>query len=152
MPEWTEADLTDLDRQALADADACIERYVERMSRFEQRAAAEEAFQIGQIGNRYFDESAPFRSRKTDLHRCGVSIAVALQIVRRITVLMAPIVPFAMEKVWGWLGMEGDLHRGGWDEGMRDLPAGRALGKQEILFPRIEDEVIQAEIGKLGKL
>jgi methionyl-tRNA synthetase len=104
------------------------------------------------VGNRYFDESAPFKTRKTDLTRCGQSLGVALQIVRQLVLMLAPVVPYAAEKAWAWLGMESDLWRGSWQEGTQDLPAGRLLGKPEILFPRIEEEIVQAEIQRLQKL
>jgi len=152
VPDWTDADLTDLDRATLDEVAGCLERYAVRMETFEIRAAMDEAYAAGQAGNRYFDESAPFRSRKTDMARCGVSIAVALQILRQIAVMLAPITPFAMTRVWSWLGMETDLAVGGWEEGLKPLPAGRSLGQQEILFPRIEDDVIDTEIAKLEKL
>ncbi len=152
VPAWTDADLTDLDRAALDEVAACLERWEAHLEKFEMRAAVEAAFAAGQAGNRYFDESAPFKTRKDDLDRCGVSIAVALQLLRMIAVMLTPVVPHAMEKVWGWLGMETDLHHGGLEEARRPLPAGRELGKQEILFPRLEDEVIEAQIEKLKNL
>jgi methionyl-tRNA synthetase len=152
VPEWTEADLTDLDRAVLAEVDACRGRWAEHLEKFEIRAALDELFSAGQAGNRYFDEAAPFHTRKTDMARCGVSIAVALQVLRSLAVMLAPITPQAADKLWSWLGMEGALHRGGWEEGLRSLPAGRPLGPQEILFPRIEDEMIAAEVERLRKL
>jgi methionyl-tRNA synthetase len=60
--------------------------------------------------------------------RCDVSIAVTLQIVRQLVVMLAPVVPFSMTKVWGWLGMETDLHRGGWAEGWPEPLQPRATG------------------------
>ncbi len=152
VPAWTEDDLTDLDRTALAEVTECMEKWEKHLELFEVKAALEAVFTAGQIGNKYFDESAPFKSRKTDLERCGVSLAVALQILRQITVMLSPITPFAMEKVWGWLGMESDLSHGGLTEARLDLPAGRELGKQEILFPRLDDELIEKEIERLGLL
>ena len=110
------------------------------------------AFAAGQAGNRYFDESAPFKSRKTDLARCGHSLAVAVQVLRQLCVMLAPVLPFGMEKLWSWLGMESDLWRGGWDEGRRPVPAGRPLGKPEILFPRLEEEQIARGIMEAGTL
>ena len=104
------------------------------------------------MGNKYFDESAPFKTRKTDLERCGHSLGVIIQILRMLALMLAPVVPFGMEKLWSWLGMESDLWRGGWDEGLRDIPAGRPLGKPEILFPRLDDDLIQAEIERLKKM
>jgi methionyl-tRNA synthetase len=122
------------------------------MEKFEVKAAVETAFHAGQIGNRYFDESAPFRTRKTDMERCGQSLGVIVQILRMLAVMLAPVTPFAMEKLWSWLGMEEDLWTDGWNAGSRIIPAGRPLGRPEILFPRLDDEVIQPEIERLQKM
>ena len=48
--------------------------------------------------------------------------------------------------------METDLWKGGWEEGIRDIPSGRPLGKPEILFPRLDDDLIQPEIERLKKM
>jgi methionyl-tRNA synthetase len=84
--------------------------------------------------------------------RCGHSLGVALQILRMLAVMMAPVIPFAMEKVWGWLGMEEDLWAEGWAAARVPIPAGRVLGKTEILFPKLDDELIQPEIERLQKM
>ncbi len=152
VPEWSEEMMTDLDREALAEVKDDLEKWVAHMERFEIKAALDVCFHAGQVGNKYFDESAPFKTRKTDLERCGHSLGVIIQILRMLALMLAPVVPFGMEKLWSWLGMESDLWRGGWDEGLRDIPAGRPLGKPEILFPRLDDDLIQAEIERLKKM
>ena len=152
VPEWSDEMMTDLDRQALDDVRADLEEWAEHLEKFEVKAAMEVCFHAGQVGNRYFDESAPFKTRKTDLARCGHSLGVIIQILRMLAVMLAPVVPFGMEKLWSWLGMETDLWKGGWEEGTRDIPAGRPLGKQEILFPRLDDDLIQPEIDRLKKM
>jgi len=152
VPAWSEEMMTDLDRAALAEVEADLAKWAEHLERFEIKAAMETAFHAGQVGNRYFDESAPFRSRKTDLERCGHSLGVSLQILRMLCLMLAPVVPFGMEKLWNWLGMESDLWQGGWTEGCRPLPAGRALGKPEILYPRLDEQTVQADIELLQKM
>ncbi len=152
VPQWSEAALTELDRQALREVEADLAAWSAALERFEIKNALEAAFHAGQVGNRYFDESAPFRTRKDDLPRCEQSLGVAVQIIRQLAVMLAPVVPFAMEKVWGWLGLETPLWQGGWAETARPVPAGRQLGKPEILFPRLEDEAIAREIERLAKL
>lgn len=152
VPQWSEAALTDLDRQALQDVEADLASWAAALERFSVKDALEAAFHAGQVGNRYFDESAPFRSRKDDLARCEQSLGVAVQIIRHLAVMLAPVVPFAMEKVWAWLGLETPLWQGGWAEASRPVPAGRQLGRPEILFPRIEDDVIAREVERLKKL
>ena len=152
VPAWSEAALTPLDRAALDEVAGCLDRFAACIEAFDFKGAVEAMFQAGKAGNRYFDESAPFRTRKSDLDRCAQSLGVAFQIVRMLTLMLAPVTPFAAAKVWGWLGMESDLFRGGWAEGTRPLPAGRPLGQPEILFPRLEDEAIAAEVERLRKL
>jgi len=149
VPEWSEEAMTDTDRRALAEVEAALDEWAGHLERFEVKAAVETAYHAGAVGNRYFDESAPFNTRKTDMARCGQSLGVAVQILRMLAVMLAPVIPFAMEKLWGWLGMEGNLWEDGWEEGRRPIPAGRPLGKQEILFPRLEDDVILPEIDRL---
>ena len=152
VPEWSQEALTDLDRQVLVEVAGLREQWAAHMERFEVKAAMECAFAAGQAGNRYFDESAPFRTRKTDLARCGQSLAVALQVLRQICLMLAPVCPFGMEKLWRWLGMETPLFFGGWEEGLRDIPGDRPLGQPEILFPRLEPELVQAEVERLQAL
>jgi len=152
VPQWSPEVMTDLDKQALADVEADLAAWAGHMERFEVKAALESCFHAGQVGNRYFDEAAPYKPRKTDMDRCGHSLVVSIQIIAKLVVMLSPVVPFAMEKVWDWLGMQTDLWHGGWDEGIDRIPAGRTLGKPEILFPRLDDEIIQPQIERLNKL
>ncbi len=152
VPEWSVDELTDLDRAALDDVAADLEKWSGHLAKFEIKAALETAFHAGQVGNRYFDESAPFKSRKTDLVRCSQSLGVIIQILRQLCLMLAPVVPFGMAKLWSWLGMKTDLWHGGWQEGQQDIPSGRILGKPEILFPRFDDDMIQPEIDRLQSM
>lgn len=152
IPEWSETAMTAVDRAALDEVGACLDRYLAAVEAFEIRNAVEALFAAGKAGNRYFDEAAPFRTRKDDLPRCAQSLGVAFQIIRMLTLMLAPITPFAAARVWAWLGMTSDLHHGGWAEGTRPLPPGRTIGRPEILFPRIEDEQIAPEIERLRGL
>ncbi len=152
VPAWSREAMTDLDKAALAEVEADLEAWAAALAKFEIKNAMEAAFHAGQVGNRYFDESAPFKSRKTDPERAAQSLGVIVQILRMLCVMLAPITPFAMEKLWGWLGVEADLWREGWDAGRRDIEAGRPLGAPEILFPRLDDEVIKPEIERLQRM
>ncbi len=152
VPNWSEGMMSDLDRNALSEVDADLQKWTEHMEKFEIKAAMEVCFHAGQVGNRYFDESAPFKSRKTDLELCGHSLGVIIQILNKLCLMLAPIVPFGMEKLWSWLGTEGDLWTEGFMVGTGPIPAGRQLGKPEILFPRFDDEMIEPEIARLNKM
>ena len=131
VPEWSEAMMTDLDRAALDEVAADLQKYAEALEKFEIKNAMEACFHAGQVGNRYFDESAPFKTRKTDLARCGQSLAVALQVLRQLCVMLAPVVPFAMTELWTWLGMETALFHGSWEEAGLAV-SGVGLGSQPV--------------------
>ena len=150
VPEWSEEAMTELDRSALAEVEADLEKWAGQMERFEIKNAVETAFHAGNVGNTYFNDAAPFKTRKTDMDRCGHSLGVSFQILRMLAVMLAPVTPFAMERLWSWLGMEGDLWKAGWDEGRKPIPLGRRLGKPEVLLPRLDDDVIQPEIERLN--
>ncbi len=84
----------------------------------------------------YFVGLVPECSKEvvTDLDRCGQSLAVALKVLRQICVMLAPVCPFGMEKLWNWLGMETPLFYGGWGEGGGGIPRDPAPGQPGILF------------------
>jgi len=152
VPEWSMDRLEEMDRQALVEVAEQREAWARHLERFEIKAAMECAFTAGQIGNRYFDEAAPFKTRKTDRERCAQSLGVVIQILRQLCAMLAPVTPFAMAKLWQWLGMQTPLWAGGWDEACRDIPPGRPLGEPEILFPRLDPDLVQAEIDRLDAL
>jgi methionyl-tRNA synthetase len=152
VPAWSEEGMEEMDRKVLEEVARLREKWAGHLENFEIKAAVECAFAAGQAGNRYFDESAPFRTRKTDRERCGQSLAVAVQVLRQLCVMLAPVVPFAMTELWTWLGMETALFHGSWEEAGRDIPAGRPLGEPRILFPRLDPEKVQAEIDRLNQL
>ncbi len=152
VPEWSEEMMTDLDRSALAKLESDLEKWTEHMEKFEFKAAMEICVHAGQEGNRYFDEAAPFKVRKTDPVRCGHILGVTFQILRLLCLMLAPVIPFGMEKLWNWMGMKTDLWAGGWTEGLQPIEPGRPLGKSEILYPRLEQSDIQKEIDRLNKM
>lgn len=152
VPTWSDDAMLPMDRAVLTEVSDLRGRWAAHMEAFEVKAAMECAFAAGQAGNRYFDESAPFKTRKTDLDRCSHSLGVAIQVLRQLSVMLAPICPFGMEKLWSWLGMETALFHGAWEEGLRDIPSGRQLGKPEILFPRLDPDLVKEEIARLQRL
>ena len=91
---------------------------------------------LARLGNGYFDTTAPFRSRKTDMAACGRAINVCLQTVRALTTLMAPFLPFSAAKCLTMLNLEDDALA--WDRAADELPAGKALGEAQLLFKKLD--------------
>lgn len=140
-------ELTDYDRQTLqefADVKTNVERLLDT---FHFRDAQREAMNLARIGNKYLADTEPWKLAKTDMARVGTILNIALQITANLAIVFEPFLPFSMEKLNKMLNVE-PL---GWDRlGATDLlPAGHQLGRAELLFEKIEDSVIEAQIQKL---
>ena len=140
-------ELTDYDRQTLqefADVKTNVERLLDT---FHFRDAQREAMNLARIGNKYLADTEPWKLAKTDMARVGTILNIALQITANLAIVFEPFLPFSMEKLNKML----NVAPLGWDRlGATDLlPAGHQLGKAELLFEKIEDSVIEAQIQKL---
>jgi len=133
----------------LADAPArignCFEAY-----RF--RDGALEAMNIARYANKYFNDSAPWKTFKENPAQCATAIHLCLQTARAIAILCEPIVPSSAASIWRMLNLPASPSEAGWDSaGELALKAGHTLGDPEILFTKIEDEVIEKQIQQLPK-
>ena len=140
-------ELTDYDRQTLqefADVKTNVERLLDS---FHFRDAQREAMNLARIGNKYLADTEPWKLAKTDMNRVATIMNIALQITANLAIVFEPFLPFSMEKLNKMLNVE-PL---GWERlGSTDLlPAGHQLGKAELLFEKIDDSVIEAQIQKL---
>ena len=102
---------------------------------------------LARIGNKYLADMEPWKLAKTDMPRVATIMNIALQITANLAIAFEPFLPFSMEKLNKMLNVE-PL---GWNRlGSTDLlEVGHELGKTELLFEKIEDDVIQAQIDKL---
>jgi methionyl-tRNA synthetase len=111
-----------------------------------------EIMNLARAANKYFNDSEPWKTAKSDRIRCGTTINVSIQLARALAVMMEPVIPFASEKIWTMIGLQGSVHDQAWDAaGELAVLDGHMLGKAEILFTKIEDETMEAEIAKVGQ-
>ncbi len=140
-------ELTDYDRQTLKDF-ADVKENVERLlDTYHFRDAQKEAMNLARIGNKYLADMEPWKLAKTDMPHVATIMNIALQITANLAIAFEPFLPFSMEKLNKMLNVE-PL---GWNRlGATDLlEAGHQLGKAELLFEKIEDSVIEAQVQKL---
>lgn len=140
-------ELTDYDRETLkefADVKAEVENYLDH---YRFRDALKEAMNLARIGNKYLADTEPWKLAKTDMDRVATILNLSLQITANLAIAFEPFLPFSAEK------LRGMLHLGYCDWNMLGrtdiLPAGAELGKAELLFEKIEDSVIEAQVNKL---
>ena len=140
-------ELTDYDRETLREF-ADVKQEVEKLlDVFKFRDAQKEAMNLARIGNKYLADSEPWKVIKTDPERVKTILYIALQLAANLSIAFEPFLPFSSEKLRQMLNMtEFD-----WDQlGSTDLlPAGHQLAEPELLFEKIEDDVIQAQVDKL---
>jgi len=78
---------------------------------------------------------------------------LCVQMIRTLAILFHPILPFSTAKVWKMLALDGDIGRQPWDDaGTIQVPAGHKLGRPEVLFKKITDEIIEEQEQKLGQV
>jgi methionyl-tRNA synthetase len=100
------------------------------------KAALGEMMNLARAGNGYFDTTAPFRTRKTDMDACGRAVNVCMQTVRTLTTIMAPFLPFSAGKCLEMLRLDQTALK--WASATEELPAGHALAPARILFKKLD--------------
>lgn len=143
-------ELADVDSAAIAEIRRSVEALTAALDTFHFREALKEAMNIARIGNRYLQETEPWKVAKTDPERVKTILNVAIQICANIAIAFEPFLPFMSEKLLRMLN--GD--KISWDMlGCFDLvPAGAQLQQPELLFEKIEDDVIQAQLDRLAAI
>lgn len=140
-------ELQDIDREAIAELGKIKEALSGYIETFHFREALKEAMNIARLGNKYLQDSEPWKVAKIDMDRVAVILNTALQICANIAIAFEPFTPFMSERLAKMLGM-GDMS---WDKlGSDDiLAAGTQLEKPELLFEKIDDEAIAAQLQRL---
>ena len=140
-------ELTDYDRASLnefADVKATLEKYLDT---FRFRDAQKEAMNLARIGNKYLADTEPWKLAKTDMARVATILNLSLQITANLAIAFEPFLPFMSKKLRTILGM----HEFSWNAlGSVDiLSAGATIGQPELLFEKIGDDVVEAQVKKL---
>lgn len=140
-------ELHDVDRQAIQEFKDVKEKVEAYLEAFKFREAQKEAMNLARIGNKYITECEPWKVWKTDPKRVETILNLSLQLVANLSIAFEPFLPFSSKKLRSMINMtEYD-----WSElGSTDLlPAGKQLAEPELLFDKIEDEAIEAQLRKL---
>jgi methionyl-tRNA synthetase len=137
-----------IDSETLAEIVRIKEAVSANVEEFHFRDALREAMNMARLGNKYLQETEPWKVAKTDLERTATILNVALQLTANLAIVFEPFLPFMSKKLCATLG----LQKITWDMLGSDslLADGAALGTPELLFEKIEDAAIQAQIDKLN--
>ena len=139
--------LTDYDEATIEEIEkikASLERNIEL---YHFREALKDAMNFARIGNKYLADTEPWKVVKSDPERVKTILNIALQITANTAIAIEPFMPFSAEKMLKMLAQE----KFGWEQmgSMELIEAGHAIGEAQLLFEKIEDDVIQAQLDKL---
>ena len=140
-------ELTDLDKETLDELGKVRSAIEKELDSFHFREALKEAMNLARLGNKYLADTEPWKLAKTDMDRVATILNISLQLTANLAIAFAPFLPQSSEKLLGML----QISLPAWtDLGRSDLLAvGQQLGQASLLFEKIEDEVIEAQIAKL---
>lgn len=141
-------ELQEADRQAIQEFKDVKEKVESYLNVFKFREAQKEAMNLARIGNKYIAECEPWKIWKTDPKRVETILNISLQLVANLSIAFEPFLPFSSKRLrelinmteyeWSALGST-DL-----------LPAGHQLNEPQLLFEKIEDEAINAQLQRLA--
>ena len=118
----------------------CIEKY-------KFREALSEMMNLARLGNKYLAETEPWKLKKIDEERTQTIMNIALQLAASLSVLSKPFLPFTSEKLAAML----NVSETSWDQASEQLlSANHQIEKASLLFSRIEDVQIEAQLDKLA--
>lgn len=140
-------ELTDYDKETLKEF-VDVKHEVEKLLNvFRFRDAQKEAMNLARIGNKYLADTEPWKLAKTDMDRVATILNISLQITANLAIAFEPFLPFTSAKLRGFI----HLPKFKWSElGSIDLlPAGHQTSTSELLFEKIEDDVMEAQVQKL---
>ncbi len=144
--------LSQTDRETLKTARAFPATLEDSIIRYRFREVSQELMNLARLGNQYLAGEEPWKVIKEDEERVQTILFVALQIAASLGVLSAPFLPFTSEKLVKMLGLDQADGQIPWKEVSREeplLPAGHRIGKSELLFRKIEDQEIEAQLARL---
>ncbi len=141
-------ELQEVDEKAIAEFKDVKEKVEQYLDIFKFREAQKEAMNLARIGNKYITECEPWKVWKTDPKRVETILNISLQLVANLAIAFEPFLPFSSEKLRKLINMPTFE----WTQlGSTDLlKAGDQLAEPELLFEKIEDDVIEAQLQKLA--
>ena len=145
VPECGE--LQEVDRKAIEEFKDVKQKVEALLDVFKFRDAQKEAMNLARIGNKYITDCEPWHVAKTDMERVKTILYISLQLVANLEIAFEPFLPFSSKKLREMLNVAETQ----WDQlGSTDLlKPGHQLGTPALLFEKIEDEAINAQLQKL---
>ncbi|GAB6282860.1 MAG: methionine--tRNA ligase [Ignavibacterium sp.] len=137
----------ELDKQMLSTLEIYPKKISDLYERFKIKDGVLETMNLARIANKYFNDSEPWISIKENKEKCSTTLNICVQTIFTLAELFSPIIPFTSKKIFEILNAQ---PVDWFDSGKINLNENHQLNKPQILFTKIEDEVIEKQINNLG--
>ncbi len=151
-------EFSEVDEQTLKELKVYPDVIASSLERYRFREAQAEMMNLARLGNKFLADEEPWKTIKTDEERTKTIMYVALQISAALAILSEPFLPFTSEKLKNMLNFQDLKQKPTWSSlsllspPSGEMPLGRGghkIGKAELLFSKIEDEQVEAQLNKL---
>jgi methionyl-tRNA synthetase len=143
-------DFSEIDEDVLAAIKEFPLTIGKSIERYRFREASQELMSLARLGNKYLADEEPWKVIKLDEERVQTIMYVALQISAALAVVSEPFLPFSATKLKNILNIDASLSWQNVTENVVLLPATHQINKAELLFSKIEDKEIEAQVEKLA--
>ena len=139
------------DEEVLKLLKDAFDQITDELENFRLKSALRSVVELAREGNRYLNEREPWKLVKERPDEARTALYVAAQLVKALSVLLAPFVPSSADRLWSMLGLEGSVHEASWDDALRPLEPGHVIRKPEPLFRKVEKgpEELRAALERL---
>ncbi|HFE62872.1 MAG TPA: methionine--tRNA ligase subunit beta, partial [Caldithrix sp.] len=146
-------ELDDLDQQLIDRLVQGKEKVGRAIDEFQFKEATRQFMDVARFANKYFNDQEPWSTRKNNPEKCATTLNLCTQTAYSLAILMNPILPFTSAKIWKMLHLPDESDRANWEDiGTLPLEEGHSIEDIEILFQKIPEKVIKAEIENMRKL
>jgi len=141
-------ELLPIDKEMLQTVESFPQKVSDMFENYKIRDGVLEIINLARAGNKYFNDSEPWKTVKSDKDKCSTTLNICLKTIFTLGELLSPVIPFSSEKIFTML----NTRIVNWnDSGKDNLELGHQLNKPEILFTKIEDEVIAKQKESLNE-
>jgi methionyl-tRNA synthetase len=139
-----------LDMEIIASVKETPAKIGELYEHYRFRDAVLESMNLARRANKFFNDSEPWDTAKSNPGQCATTLNVSLQIIRSLAILLEPVIPTLSQSMWKMLNLEGSPGGAGWESAEQlVLQDGHRLNKSEILVAKIEDKKLEEMVGEL---
>ena len=142
--------LNEADKAAIEEMNSYPQKIGRLIENYKFREGLSELMNLARLGNKYLTDNEPWKQIKTDPERVKTVMAVSLQIVAHLAILSEPFLPFSAKKLQQMIGLEVK----GWNDAENTvlLPEGHVINQPELLFEKVEDSVVEAQLKRLDEI